>query len=78
MLNATSYDSKSNQPYGYSISGPKADPDSADTSVRAACIEYRCPTSDPVRVDVRIIPRYVHIAGSLIPKNTFILKYIAF
>lgn len=56
MLNATSYDSKSNKSYGYSISGPKADPDAADTSVRAACIEYRCPTSDPVRVDVRINP----------------------
>lgn len=56
MLNATSYDSKTNQSYGYFISGPKADPDSVDTSVRAACIEYRCPTSDPVRVDVRINP----------------------
>lgn len=56
MLNATSYNSKSSKSYGFSISGPKADPDAADTSVRAACIEYRCPTSDPVRVDVRINP----------------------
>lgn len=56
MLNATSYD-KDNKTYGYFISGPKADPNSADTSVRAACIEYRCPTTDPVLVDVRMTPK---------------------
>lgn len=76
MLNATSYDSISNQSYGYSISGPKANPDSADTSVRAACIEYRCPTSNPVRVDVRINPsictysRLLNLAKSLKSNST--------
>lgn len=63
MLNATSYDSKTNQSYGYFISGPKADPDSTDSSVRAACIEYRCPTTDPVLVDVRINPSICTYSG---------------
>ena len=55
VFNATSYD-RLNRTYGYFISGPKADPTSTDTNVRAACIEYRCPVNEAVLVNVNISP----------------------
>ena len=32
------------QSYGRFISGPKSDPDSADKTLRVACLQFRCPT----------------------------------
>lgn len=71
MLNASSYD-KYNKTYGFFISGPKVDPDSKDTSARAACIEYRCPTTDPVRVDIRITPTICKNYNRLLTDTTHI------